>query len=269
MSYNYIYMTFWDSKNLKGGFMLPQYAFQADIKSNYYNLPPPPVDNNSNNEPSTIMKIVKGYGSLFSMLSRSSKAKTPSPITFTPTPARVPPPPPPPAGVPPPPAGVPPPPAGVPPPPPAGVPPAAAGVPNIVKYGEKGCKDNDCSKCFPPIPEGLKCEQGKGLKKVDAGDKKKNFDDDLLAAVLNPKLKKGDDKWKEEKKLRDRARDVCNSEGNKDANYKTCCSNSNGCKQCKGPLEEIKCKNYDKNNDELFKNKYLKYKVKYIKIKNN
>ena len=136
-------------------------------------------------------------------------------------------------------------------------------------YGEEGCKDDDCSKCWPPIPESLKCEQGKKLKKVKPGEKKKNFDDDLLAAVLNPKLKKADNnEWEKEKELRNRAKDVCNEEGNKDSNYKECCSNSKGCKNCKGPLDELKCKKYNDNKDERFKKKYLKYKMKYLNIKN-
>ena len=227
-------MTFWDSKNFKGGFMLPQYGFQSDIKSNYYNLPPPPLDDND--EPSTIVKIAKGYGALLGIIPTPLKSRrTPPPVA--PKPVKRNPPPPPPM------------------PPFGGL--KAPQPPKLVKYGEikygeKGCKDDDCSKCYPPIPEGIICEQGKKLKKVDVGDKKKNFDDDILAAVLNPKLKKGDDKWKEEKELRNRARKNCNDEGNKDGNYKTCCSNSNGCKHCKGPLEELKCKNYNKNKRRLF-----------------
>ena len=64
----YIYMTFWNSKNLKGGFMLPQYGFKSDLNSNYYNLPPPPVSNNNKKEPGMLEKIVKGYSSFFSLL---------------------------------------------------------------------------------------------------------------------------------------------------------------------------------------------------------
>ncbi len=158
-------MTFWDKTNLKGGsgFMLPQYGFKKDFDSNYYNLPPPPVES-SNNEPSMLVKIFKGYASIF-----------------------------------------------------------------------------------------------KSSKKVKLGDKEKDFDADLFAAILNPKLKKNDiSEWTKDKKLRNRARNICNTEGNKDSNYKDCCRKSNGCKNCKGPLEEIKCKNYDKNNDELFKREIFK-----------
>jgi hypothetical protein len=233
-------MTFWDKTNLKGGsgFMLPQYGFKKDFDSNYYNLPPPPVES-SNNEPSMLVKIFKGYASIF----KSSK-KPPPFLGGPPKKLKIP-------------------------------------TPKEIKYGDKGCIAPDCSKCSK-IPDAIKCGKGKELKKVKLGDKEKDFDADLFAAILNPKLKKNDiSEWTKDKKLRNRARNICNTEGNKDSNYKDCCRKSNGCKNCKGPLEEIKCKNYDKNNDELFKNKYLKYndelfknkylkyKGKYLKFKNN
>ena len=57
-------MTFWDSKNFKGGFILPEYGFKSDINSNYYNLPHTPDDDN--NVPSILKKITTGISSVFS-----------------------------------------------------------------------------------------------------------------------------------------------------------------------------------------------------------
>lgn len=236
-------MTFWNSNNLKGGFMLPEYVFKKDIDNNYYNLPQPPIE--ENNVPSTIGKIFIGYSKLFNLLLSKTK------LSLSPRPASPPLPP------------------SLPPPRPASPPPLLSSRENKeIKYGEKGCNNDDCSKCNPIIPNSLICEQGKKLKKGNSSSKSKNFDDDILKAVLNPKLKKIDTKWEEEKNLRNRAREVCNTEGNKNANFKDCCKNSKGCINCDGPLNELKCKKYDINNDILFKEKYLKYKSKYIYFKN-
>ena len=132
-------------------------------------------------------------------------------------------------------------------------PPLPGGLPGLFKKlavaTSGNCNPPDCKNCSE-FKEELDCNFKVGLK-------------------LKKINKTNTSKINEEKKLRVRAEQICNEEGNKDENYKTCCSNSYGCKYCEGIYEGM-CKNYGKfgNDDERFKEKYLKYKGKYIKLQN-